>query len=250
MVAMTATLSTEIAPPSIRGAIGALSVLFMQTASVLTSGIAGGTHSMASSAAYRIPLGLQNFFPLVIAVGILYARDSPTSYLIKGYDAGAEESLRRVRQGYTEDDILTEMEVLKQQTMLRKSESNIKWTDLVKGPNMRRTLLSMAIGVSNNLSGSVFATSYATIFLEEVGSGNSFLLTFALNIIALGASMLGLVLVDIIGRRRMALTGYSTIFVVDALIGGLGFAGHCSFLSHFPFLQLGVSRAFVIFKCS
>src|ERR1700712_1801051 len=81
MVSMTATLSTEIAPPSIRGAIGALSVLFIQLGSVITSGISWGTFNMKTSAAFRIPLGLQNLFPLLIAVGLVYVKDSPTAYL-------------------------------------------------------------------------------------------------------------------------------------------------------------------------
>ena len=224
MVAMTATLSTEIAPPAIRGAIGALSILFIQLGAVITSGIAWGTNTMAHSAAYRIPLGLQNLFPLIIAVGVLYVKDSPTSYLIKGDNAGAEQSLRRVRQGYSDDDILREMESLKSQTVLKKTEADVKWTDVFKRPNLRRTILSMAVGISNNLSGSVFATAYATIFLKQIGSENSFLLTFALNIIALGGSMLGLFLVDTIGRRTMALTAYSTLFAINVIIGGLGFA--------------------------
>lgn len=224
MVAMSATLTAEIAPPSIRGAVGALSVMFIQIAAVMTSGISWGTYYSKSSAAYRIPLGLQNIFPLLIAVGILYVRDSPTSFLIKGDDAKAEESLRRVRQGYNDEDILKEMETLKWQAVLRAAESEVKWTEIFKGPNLRRTILSMAMGVANNLSGSIFASSYATIFLSEIGSGDPFLLTFALNIIALGGSVIGLILVDIIGRRTMVLIAFSSLFIIDIIIGGLGFA--------------------------
>ncbi|CAM1509692.1 Fc.00g000270.m01.CDS01 [Cosmosporella sp. VM-42] len=224
MVAMTATLSTEIAPPPIRGAIGALSVLFIQTAAVMTSGISWATYYMGSSAAYRIPLGLQNLFPLLIAVGILYVRDSPTSYLIKGEDAKAEESLRRVRQGYSEEQIVKEMESLKWQASLRKADKEVGWTEIFKGPNRRRTILSMFVGVTSNVSGGIFATGYATIFLQMVGSSDPFLLVFALNIIALGGSIIGLVLVDIIGRRAMILIALTSIFITDAVIGTLGFA--------------------------
>ena len=221
---MTATLSTEIAPPPIRGAIGALSVLFIQIASVMTSGISWATYYIKSSAAYRIFLGLQNLFPLLIAVGILYVLDSPTSYLIKGDDDMAEKSLRRVRQGYNEEEIIKEMESLKWQASLRKADNEVSWTEIFKGPNRRRTMLSMFIGVSNNVSGGIFATSYATIFLSMVGSENPFLLVFALNIIALGGAIIGLVLVDIIGRRAMALIALSSIFTIDIIIGSLGFA--------------------------
>ena len=224
MVAMSATLSTELAPPSIRGAIGALSILFIQSASVLTSGISWGTFHMKGSAAYRIPLGLQNFFPLVLALGVLYVMDSPTSYLIQGDDAKAEESLRRVRQGYSEEEIAKEMESLKWQASLRKAENDVSWTEIFKGSNRRRTLLAMFVGVASNLSGGIFASSYATIFLSMVGSKNPFLLVFALNIIAFGGSLIGLVLVDTIGRRAMVLMAWSSLFVIDLIIGCLAFA--------------------------
>lgn len=228
MVAMTATLSTEIAPPSIRGAIGALSVLFIQTGSVLTSGISWGTFKMTSSAAYRIPLGLQNFFPLCLAVGILYVMDSPTSYLIQGDDDMAEKSLRRVRQGYTEDEIAKEMQTLKWQASLRKADNQVDWIEIFKGPNLRRTFLAMFVGVVNNLSGSIFATSYATIFLQMVGSTNPFLLVFILNIIALVGSLTGLILVDIIGRRAMVLIAFGSTFAIDLAIGCLAFGDQTS----------------------
>lgn len=224
MVAMTATLSTEIAPPPIRGAIGALSVLFIQIASVMSSGISWATYYMNSSAAYRIPLGIQNFFPLLIAVGLTYVRDSPTSYLIKGDDAMAETSLRRVRQGYDNEEIVKEMISLKWQATLREEDKEVSWADIFQGTNLRRTMLSMFVGVANTISGSIFASSYATIFLGMVGSANPFLLVFALNILALGGSIIGLILVDIIGRRVMALTAFSSLFTIDIILGCLGFA--------------------------
>ena len=224
MVAMSATLSTEIAPPSIRGAIGALSVVFVQFASVITSGISWGTNYMKNSAAYRIPLGLQNLFPLLIAVGLLYVRDSPTSFLIQGDDSSAEESLRRFRQGCNDEDVAKEMQTLKWQATLRKAEEQVKWIDIFRKSNRRRTLLSMIMGVSSQFSGYSLTASYATIFLSEVGSSNPFLLVFGLNILAFGGSVVGIILVDIIGRRAMALTAFASLLTIDIIIGGLGFA--------------------------
>ena len=224
MVSMAATLQVEIAPSSIRGAIGSLSAIAIQLASVLSSGIAWGTHSNPTTFSYRLPLGLQNFWPLFMAVCMLYVMDSPTSYLINGDDVNAEKSLRLIRRGYTEEELVKEIEVLKWQQQLRKAESEVKWTDIFKGINRRRTLLAVSVGVLQNLSGSVFASNYATVFLSEVGSSDPFLLVFALNILALGGAMAGVVLMDIVGRRSLALASFSIIFVIDIIIGGLGFA--------------------------
>ena len=155
---------------------------------------------------------------------MLYVMDSPTSYLINGDDANAEKSLRLVRRGYNEEELAKEMETLKWQDQLRKAESKVKWTEIFKGVNRRRTLLAAYLGVVQQLSGSIFASSYATVFLSEVGSSNPYLLVFALSILALGGAVTGIVLVDIIGRRPLLLASFSIIFIIDAIIGGLGFA--------------------------
>ena len=221
---MATTLQMEIAPPSIRGAIGALSAISIQLASILSSGIALGTHANPTSLSYRVPLGLQNIWPLLMAVCMLYVKDSPTSFLIQGDDVNAETSLRLVRQGYTEEELAKEMQTLKWQDQLRKADKEVKWTDAAKGINLRRTLLSTFVGVISPLSGSILITNYATVFLTEVGSASPYLLVFGLNILAFGGAVAGLVLMDIVGRRTLLLASFSSILAIDLIVGGLGFA--------------------------
>lgn len=67
----------------------ALPVLFIQLATPLTSNTNCGT----TTAAYRIEPALQNLFPLMIVVSLLFAKGSPTPYFIHGDDDGAEQSL-------------------------------------------------------------------------------------------------------------------------------------------------------------
>ena len=53
--------------------------------------------------------------------------------------------------------------------------------------------------------------------------GESFPPVLGLNILALGGAITGLFLVDIIGRRTLALTTFVLIFIIDLVIGSLGF---------------------------
>lgn len=224
MVSMATTLTIEISPPSVRGIAGAMSVVAIGSASVLSSGVAWGTYRYTSDAAWRIPVALENFFPVLMAICMFYIMDSPTAYLINGDDANAEKSLRLVRQGYTAEELTREMETLKWQAHLRKEEANVKWFEIFKGVNLRRTMLATFIGIIQNLSGSLFASAYATIFLSEVGTTNPFLLVFALNILVLGGTVVGLFLIDTIGRRPLMLMSFISLFTIDIIIGGLGFA--------------------------
>lgn len=150
--------------------------------------------------------------------------DSPTSYLINGDDTHAEESLRLVRGGYTELELQQEMDILKRQAHLRKEEVEVKWHEIFTGVDLRRTMLATFLGIIQNFSGGVFSTNYATIFLNAVGTADPFLLVFGLNILILGGSIVGILLVDSIGRRPLLLLSFLSLGIIDLIIGCLGFA--------------------------
>ncbi|EXK24402.1 hypothetical protein FOXG_15085 [Fusarium oxysporum f. sp. lycopersici 4287] len=224
MLALAGAFQTELAPTRIRGAMVSLSIISINLASVLTSGVNWATHGITSSLSYRLPIGLQCLWPIIIAAGLLFVVDSPTFFLIKGNEAKARSSLRQVRQGYTEQEIEVEMAVLKHQANLSADENKVAWIDMFRGSNLRRTLLAMSVANMQLLSGIAFATNYATIFLAQVGTADPFLLTLALNILSLGGSFAGLFLVDWVGRRTLALTTFIALLIINSVIGGLGFA--------------------------
>jgi hypothetical protein len=161
---------------------------------------------------------------MIIAIGLWFITDSPTFFLIHGDDERANQSLREIRRGYTEEEIEVEMNALKFQAALRAEDVQFSWLELFKGVNLRRTLLSMSIGNFQQFSGIVFATNYATIFLTQIGSADPYLLVFGLSLLSLGGSAAGLFIVDWMGRRPLALTTFIIIFIIDVVIGALGFA--------------------------
>jgi hypothetical protein len=202
--------------------LGALSIVAVNLGGMVSSGISFATWKFVSSKAYRIPLGMQCLWPFIIAIGVAYVMNSPTSFLIKGDDVRAEISLKKVRKGYSDIELAEEMASLKLQESLRESEKEIPWTLLFKGPNLRRTLLAAYIGNVQVLTGLFYSTSYATIFLTQVGSADPFLLVFALSILSFGGAIAGFLVIDWIGRRTLALTSFAVIFVIDLVIGVMG----------------------------
>lgn len=223
MVSMAATLSIELAPVPLRGLVGCLSVVGTGIASVLAAGVGWGTHAYTTSAAYRIPMGIQMFWPLLQGILLLWVRDSPTTYLIKGDDSGAEKSLRQVRHGYTEAEILDEMDTLRQQSRLRLNEESVRWIEMFQGSNLRRTLLASFLGVIQQFSGSIFAAAYATVFLSSLHTGSPYALTFGLYVLVLGGGVVGLGLVTIISQRTIMLMAFAGLFAIDITVGALGF---------------------------
>lgn len=201
-----------------------MSVVSIQMGALLASGITWATHAVSSNLSWRLPIALQIIFPVIIALCTLFVSDSPTAYLIKGDDAGAEASLRRIRTGYSGAEIEQEMHNLRMQKSLRAAEEEVRWLDLFRGVNLRRTILATYLGPLISLSGLIYTTNYATVFLAQVGEKNPYLLVFVLNILTFAGSMCAVPLVDYIGRRSLALGSFSVLFIIDLAIGGLGFA--------------------------
>ncbi|RDW75437.1 hypothetical protein BP6252_06579 [Coleophoma cylindrospora] len=219
-----ATALVEMAPANIRGAVAVLGVFSIGIALIVSSGVNWATSTIMTDLSWRLPIGLQCLWPLLIAGGMIYVSDSPTSFLIAGEDEKAQQSLEKVRHGYTAEEIRSELDSLKWQAALRAAETEVPWLDLFRGVNLRRTFLATYLAIFDLLSGLVFATFYATVFLTQVGSSSPFELVFALDVLAIGGAILGLFLVDLVGRRVLALTTFSILFVIDVVIGGLGFA--------------------------
>ncbi|KUL92248.1 hypothetical protein ZTR_02325 [Talaromyces verruculosus] len=215
----------EIAPQEIRGILASLSIFVINLAAVITACINYGTERLTTTASYRIPIGLQLAWPLIIACGLFFLKDAPTFYLIKGQDDEAEKSLRLIRRGYTDTEIESELRALRAQKALRQQEMEVPFSELFKGVNLRRTLLAMSVPNLQQLSGIAFATNYATIFLQQVAPGqNPFVLTIALDILSLAGAITGMMLVDRVGRRPLALTTFTILLIINTAVGGLGFA--------------------------
>ncbi|KAG5813399.1 hypothetical protein H9Q74_012721 [Fusarium xylarioides] len=233
-IVLGSTYMAEIAPENVRGAIVGMSIVLINTAAIVASGVNWAMSTEMSAMSFRLPLGLGILFPLILFplilfplilfVGLFFVDDSPTWYLTKSRDSDALRSLRSVRSGYPETEILAEFEALKAQASIREDETKVPWMDIFRGTNLRRSLLAMSIGNMQQLSGIAFATNYATIFLATVsGNVSPFLLTMVGAILAFAGAVTGIYLVDRVGRRTLALSTFTMVFCIDLVVGVLGF---------------------------
>ncbi|KAF4495266.1 High-affinity glucose transporter RGT2 [Fusarium agapanthi] len=173
-IVLGSTYVAEIAPENVRGAIVGTSIV--------ASGVDWAMSTEMSAMSFRLPL--------VLFVGLFFVDDSPTWYLTKSRDSDALRSLRSVRSGYPETEILAEFEALKAQASIRIA----------------------------------FATNYATIFLATVsGNVSPFLLTMVGAILVFAGAVTGIYLVDRVGRRTLALGTFTMVFCIDLVVGVLGF---------------------------
>ncbi|KAH8716788.1 general substrate transporter [Phaeosphaeriaceae sp. PMI808] len=241
-IVMGSTFLAEISPNELRGSLIGLSIVTIDAAAVLSNGINWAVSTDMTPFSFRFPMGLQIAFPVVLIAGLYFTEDSPTFYLTRSEDSRALKSLRMIRRGYHEQEIEAEFVALKAQAALRAEEVHVPWTHIFKGVNLRRTMLALSIGNMQQLSGIVFATNYATIFLATIGSDISpFLLALATSILAFGGAIAGLFVVDAFGRRPLALTTFVILFIINLVIGVLGFTNYLH--------NQNISRAIAAFCC-
>lgn len=229
-IVMGSTFLAELAPSELRGSIVGLSIVLIDLAAVLSSGLNWAFSTNLTNLAWQLPTGLQLIWPGIIALGIvLFVQDSPTFFLTRGEDDRAMQSLRRVRGGYTEAEIQAEFAGLKTQNDLRREAVAVPWTHIFKGPDLRRTLLALSIGNMQQLSGIAFATNYATTFLASVEHEvSAYLLVTCMGLLALCGAVVGLFVVDVIGRRPLALTTFTILFAINVVVGVLGFTDYAA----------------------
>jgi len=223
-ITMASNLLAEVSPAEIRGILTGLSIVLIDAAAILSQGLNYAFSTVMAKYSFQVPLGIQMFFSLFIFLGILTVDDSATFYLTKGRDERALQALRTVRQGYEENEIAAEFASLKAQNNLRQEEESVSWKDLFIGVNRRRTLIALSIANMQQLSGIAFATNYITLFLSTIGGSVSpFTLAMAAAVLAFGGAIVGLFVVDLVGRRVLALTSFVALAIINLVVGVMGF---------------------------
>lgn len=97
---------SEVAPRKVRGAIVSCYQFAITIGIMLASCVGYATRDREDTGAYRIPIGVQILWALVLAAGLIVLPESPRYYIKKGRSDMAIKSLSRLRGRPTSDDLL------------------------------------------------------------------------------------------------------------------------------------------------
>jgi len=114
--------------------------------------------------------------------------------------------------------------------------------DIFKTANLRRTLTAGALLCLNQVSGLILVSTYSTVILVQSGVGNPFQITVIITCLQFLGTVIGPVLVDKVGRRPVALVGFSVLFMLDIVAGSLAAAGLTT-----DGQRLGLAAMFILF---
>lgn len=209
----------ECAPASCRGALVSIYTWFVDIGAVLATGIIYNTYARTDSGAYKIPMGIQGIFPLMILVAVWFVPESPRYLCMKGRDDEALGVLTSLRI----DSTTAETELLEIQNGLRIHKEDAAWKDLFTGTNLRRTAIAVLIPVLEAWAGLSFIGNYLVVFFQSLGSSYSvYQLVVLINSVLLITLTCFFWAPDYFGRRTLLLIGSGVMGSCMYLGAGLG----------------------------
>jgi hypothetical protein len=174
--------------------------LSLAVGGLVINSICFGTSSLPDNRAWRIPLGMFYIVPSIVVAGIWFVPESPRWLLRKNRVEEARKSLQQIREGaFTDEEIDAEFTELK--VSLEQETEQGRFVELLKGINLKRTLIVMAVNFYQQAGGQAFVSQYGTIYVKSLGTINPFgfsLITSAISIISITCILLW---TDIVGRR-------------------------------------------------
>nr|AEB31259.1 xylose transporter [Scheffersomyces stipitis] len=217
----------ETVPKWIRGAVVSCYQWAITLGLLLAAVVNQGTHNRNDSGSYRIPIAIQFLWALILGGGMCLLPETPRFWVSKGDNDRAKDSLRRLRKlPLDHPDLIEEYEEIKANYEYEAQYGSGSWSQVFANKNHQRKRLAMGVGIQalQQLTGINFIFYYGTNFFKGSGIKNEFLIQMATNIVNFGSTVPGILLVEIIGRRKLLLGGSAVMSISQLIVAIVGVA--------------------------
>ncbi|KAA1478057.1 general substrate transporter [Dentipellis sp. KUC8613] len=217
----------ETSPKAIRGMILVMYQLQIIMGIFISYIIDLGTHTIKNSASWKIPVGLQMLWGLILMSGILFLPESPRHLLFTGRTDEARSVIAELNS-VPEDDALVTSAIAELEVAIAAENEGGRatWLECFSTRNQlwKRTINGMMLQFIQQLNGQNFYYYYGDTFFQSAGTELSpYVIQTILGAVSVAGTLPALYLIETWGRRRSLLTG-AFLEAVCALIAGL--AGH------------------------
>lgn len=217
---------SEAAPKWIRGAIVSCYQWAITIGIFLAAVINQACHARNDSGSYRIPLAIQILWALILGIGMFFLPETPRFYVSKGKKDRALASLVRLRKLPADhEDLLEEYDDIQAAFEFEQVHGKSSWSQVFSNKNhqLRRLMTGVLCQAFQQLTGVNFIFYFGTSFFEASGV-NGFTTALATNIVNVGSTVPGILLMEIAGRRNILMTGAAGMSISQLVVAIVGVA--------------------------
>lgn len=226
---------SEICPKKVRGALVAGYQFCITIGILLASGVSYATERRNNTGSYRIPIGIQFAWGLILGGGLLFLPDSPRYFVKRGRLQDATHALARLRGQPLESEYvqveLSEIVANEEYERRQMPDGNFftSWVQCFTGSlweqksNLRRTILGTSLQMMQQWTGVNFIFYYSTQFLKSTGAiKNPFLISLIFNLVNVFSTPISFYTVERFGRRTILIWGAAGMLICQLLVAIIG----------------------------
>jgi MFS family permease len=169
--------------------------------------MANFTSSWETDWSWKSLIAAQWGFATIGLIGQLCMPESPVYLVGQGKTRAAQKVLERMYSDHRDAD--AHLERIKLTLREAETQDSMSYLDCFKGTNLRRTMISVLVFLSEPMSGLGFISNYGALMYQYLGisDAKSFQLQIGGQILSISGATIALLLSDFYGRRPMFIAG-------------------------------------------
>ncbi|OTB05463.1 hypothetical protein M426DRAFT_260623 [Hypoxylon sp. CI-4A] len=226
---------SEIAPKKVRGAMVSGYQFCITIGILLANCVVYATQNRPDSGSYRIPIGVQFLWAIILGTGLFILPESPRYYVKKGRIEEAAKALAFVRgqpleSEYVRDE-LAEIVANNEFELQHIPQTSYvgSWTACFKGSlshgnsSLRRTILGAGLQCMQQCTGINFVFYFGPPFFKQLGTiSNPFLISLVTTLVNVLSTPISFYTIEKFGRRALLITGASGMIVSQFIVAAIG----------------------------
>ncbi|RYP59694.1 hypothetical protein DL769_008432 [Monosporascus sp. CRB-8-3] len=217
--------SSESSPTNVRGLIVSCYQMSITLGICLASLINLGTEQIDSTASWRVVIGLDFLWVLLLTVGLIFVPESP-KYAFRNGKPEQAKSIMATLLGVDQNHpgVVQELKEMEANLKAEQSqESAAPWWEAFRSREVRRrTLLATGILSFQQLTGANFFFYYGTTVFDSTGIKNSYITQAILGVVNVVCTVPGLYFAQKYSRRLCLVLGalwMAFFFIIYSTVG-------------------------------
>ncbi|KAG2360202.1 monosaccharide importer [Suillus spraguei] len=217
---------SECAPKSLRGMIVGLYQVAIGIGALLAAIVLNATKDELSHRAWRTPISVQFAWAAILSGGLFLLPESPRFLVHKGRKDEARRSLARLMTMPPESpEVDLELDEIATALTADRAIGQGSYIDCFRNNDLKnglRTWTGIWLQGWQQLTGINFIFYYGITFFQSAGINNAFIINIIAGVVGTVMTIVGVQLIDRVGRRRLLLIGAIGMCVCEFIIAIVG----------------------------